>query len=97
MTPKGVVVADRIELGGVSTWYDERGDGEPLVLLHGGSSDASAFDALSPRLAEAFHLYLPDRRGHGRTPDVDGPITYDLMAEDTVRRAGGHRDDPVPT
>ncbi len=29
-------------------------------------------------------MILPDRRGHGRTPDVDGPITYDLMAADTV-------------
>ena len=29
-------------------------------------------------------MYRPDRRGHGRTPDVDGPISYELMARDTI-------------
>jgi pimeloyl-ACP methyl ester carboxylesterase len=29
-------------------------------------------------------VYTPDRRGHGRTPDVDGPITYEAMAADTI-------------
>ena len=78
-------MADRIELDGVSTWFDERGAGEPVVLLHGGFSDAAAFDAMAPELGERFRLFLPERRGHGRTPDVDGPITYDLMADDTIR------------
>jgi len=31
-----------------------------------------------------FHVFAPDRRGHGRIPDVDGPITQELMAQDTV-------------
>jgi len=35
-------------------------------------------------LAEHFRVYRPDRRGHGRTPDVEGPISYDLMAQDTI-------------
>jgi pimeloyl-ACP methyl ester carboxylesterase len=37
-----------------------------------------------PELAQHFHVLRPDRRGHGRTPDIDGPITYDLMARDTI-------------
>lgn len=74
----------RIVLNGVNAWYDERGDGEPLVLLHGGLADASGFDAMAPTLAGHYHLYLPERRGHGHTPDVEGPITYDLMADDTI-------------
>ena len=44
----------------------------------GGSSRISA------PLAERFHVYTPERRGHGHTPDVDGPITYQLMADDTI-------------
>ena len=31
-----------------------------------------------------FHTYTPDRRGHGHTADVDGPITFELMAADTI-------------
>ena len=77
-------MASRIELDGVRTWYDERGAGEPLVLLHGGFADAAAFDRMAPELERTFRLYLPERRGHGHTPDVGGPITFDLMTEDTI-------------
>ena len=35
-------------------------------------------------LAERFHVYTPERRGHGHTADVEGPITYRVMAEDTI-------------
>ncbi len=77
-------MASQIELNGVLTWYEERGAGEPLVLLHGGFANATAFDRMAPGLTDAFHVYIPERRGHGHTPDVDGPITFDLMADDTV-------------
>lgn len=33
-------MADYVDLGGVRTWYDERGEGEPLVLLHPGLVDS---------------------------------------------------------
>jgi pimeloyl-ACP methyl ester carboxylesterase len=46
--------------------------------------DARFFDKNTPALAEHFHVYTPERRGHGHTPDVEGPITYDLMTEDTI-------------
>jgi pimeloyl-ACP methyl ester carboxylesterase len=71
-------------LGSVRTWYDERGTGEPLVLLHPGGADARAFGPNLDALATRFHVFTPDRRGHGHTPDVDGPLTYELMAEDTI-------------
>jgi pimeloyl-ACP methyl ester carboxylesterase len=77
-------VAASVQLGDVRTWYDERGEGEPLVLLHGGLVDARFFDDNIDALADRFHVFLPERRGHGHTPDVDGPITYDLMAQDTI-------------
>jgi pimeloyl-ACP methyl ester carboxylesterase len=66
------------------TWYDELGAGEPLVLLHGGLSDARFFEKNAGPLAERFHVFTPDARGHGRTPDVQGPLTFDLMADDTI-------------
>lgn len=72
------------DAGGVKTWYAEHGTGDPLVLLHGGFTDASEFGATIPALAERFHLYTPERRGHGHTADVPGPISYDLMAADTA-------------
>jgi pimeloyl-ACP methyl ester carboxylesterase len=73
-----------VQAGGVRTWYDEHGAGEPLVLLHGGAVDSRFFEHNLPALAERFHVYTPERRGHGHTPDVEGPITYELMAQDTI-------------
>lgn len=77
-------MATYIDLNGVRTWYDERGSGEPLVLLHPGGADARAWTANLDAFAARFRVFTPDRRGHGRTPDVPGPMTYDLMAADTV-------------
>jgi pimeloyl-ACP methyl ester carboxylesterase len=73
-----------VELGAVRTWYDEHGEGEALVLLHPGGADARAWAPNLEALAGRFHVFTPERRGHGRTPDVEGEITYELMAEDTI-------------
>jgi len=69
----------------VSTWYAEQGEGEPLVLLHPGAADSRAFEMTNlAGLAERYHTYRFDRRGHGRTADVPGPIGYDRMADDAI-------------
>jgi pimeloyl-ACP methyl ester carboxylesterase len=74
-----------IDVAGMRTWHEVTGDGEPLVLLHGGFASASSFFEQTPVLAAAgYRVYVPERRGHGHTPDVDGPITYALMADDTI-------------
>jgi pimeloyl-ACP methyl ester carboxylesterase len=77
-------MSDYVEVNGVRTWYDERGDGEPLVLLHGGFTDSRDFGGNLDRLAGEFRLLLPERRGHGHTADVPGPITVEVMAADTI-------------
>lgn len=77
-------MAAYVELNGVNTWYDERGEGDPLVLLHGGLSDSRDFEGNIASLANQFRVLMPERRGHGHTGDVDGPITIDLMASDTI-------------
>ncbi|MGH8878004.1 MAG: alpha/beta fold hydrolase [Stackebrandtia sp.] len=73
-----------IQLGDVRTWYDEHGEGEPVVLLHGGFVDSRTFEPAVRPLSENLRVYRVDRRGHGRTPDVDGPIGYEVMASDTI-------------
>ncbi len=79
-------MADYVLLDGVRTWYAEHGDGDPLVLLHPGGAgvDARAFGPNLGPLAGQFCVYTPERRAHGRTPDVLGPITFDAMAQDTI-------------
>jgi pimeloyl-ACP methyl ester carboxylesterase len=79
-------MADLVEVGGVRTWYDEQGDGEPALLLHPGGAgvDARAWGPNLDAVAARFHVFTPERRGHGRTPDVEGPISFELMAQDTI-------------
>jgi pimeloyl-ACP methyl ester carboxylesterase len=64
-------MATYVQLGEVKTWYDEHGRGEPLVLLHGGLVDARFFEPNLPALAEHFHVYTPEPRGQGHTPDAE--------------------------
>jgi pimeloyl-ACP methyl ester carboxylesterase len=79
-----VGVGEYVNAGGVRTYYETYGEGEPLVLLHGGLATAESWAMQTPALAERYRLYVPERRGHGRTPDVAGPITYEIMAADTA-------------
>ena len=73
-----------VDAGGLRTYYEVTGEGEPLLLLHGGFCTVETFDGLTPLLAQEFRVYVPERRGHGRTPDVEGPITFEDMAKDTI-------------
>ena len=73
-----------IDVRGLPTWYAEYGDGDPLVYLHGGFSSSREFARVREAYAERFHVFTPDRRGHGHTPDVPGPFSYERYAEDAV-------------
>lgn len=77
-------MSTRVQLGPVDTWYGESGSGDALVLLHPGGVDSRALDPTVDGLSAAFHVFTPERRGHGRTPDVDGPMTFDDMATDAI-------------
>jgi pimeloyl-ACP methyl ester carboxylesterase len=74
-----------IEVAGLRTWHEVSGAGDPVVLLHGGFVGASSFFAQVPALVEAgYRVHVPERRGHAHTPDVEGPLSYSVMADDTV-------------
>ena len=75
---------DYIDAGGLRTYYEVTGQGDPLVLLHGGMCTIETFDGLAAELAANHRVFRPERRGHGRTPDVEGPITFSAMTDDTI-------------
>jgi pimeloyl-ACP methyl ester carboxylesterase len=78
-------MAGYIDVAGLRTWHEVSGEGDPLVLLHGGFVGASSFFAQTPALVEAgYRVHVPERRGHAHTPDVEGPLSYSVMADDTV-------------
>lgn len=65
---------------------DTRGDGPPLVLLHGWAMHSGVFDALVERLASSFTLHLVDLPGHGHNRDVSMPLALEPVADELVRR-----------
>jgi pimeloyl-ACP methyl ester carboxylesterase len=76
----------RTEHGERGLWYAEFGVGEPLVLLHPGGAGVDS-RALGPQVgtfAERFHVYTPEQRGHGRTADIPGGLSFARMAADTI-------------
>jgi pimeloyl-ACP methyl ester carboxylesterase len=72
------------ELDGIETYYDVHGEGPPLVLLHGAYMNAELMAPLAEGLARTRQVIVPEAQGHGRTADVDRPITYEQMADDTA-------------
>jgi pimeloyl-ACP methyl ester carboxylesterase len=81
----GLSLGKRVDLNGVETWYDDRGAGEAVVVMHGGFTDSRDFGGNLDRLTSRFRCLFPERRGHGHTPDVEGPISGEIMAADTIR------------
>lgn len=73
-----------VEVSGLRTYYEVHGEGEPVVLLHGGGMTAESWSQRVPALARRYRVFVPERRGHGRTPDSDGPMSYEGMAAETA-------------
>ena len=74
----------RADVNGVDTYYEVSGEGPPLLLLHGGLTPVETLASQRDALRSRFRVWLPERPGHGRTPDVEGPFTFERMTEDTV-------------
>ena len=78
----------RVRANGIDIHYLDQGEGEPLVLLHGGVVSTNSIWAGVPvayashmdTLAERFRVIAPDTRGCGRTRHGGGPISFDLLA-----------------
>ena len=70
------------EVNGINFYYETRGTGRPLILLHGGLGSGEMFGPILPILAERHQVIAVDLQGHGRTADINRPIDIRLMADD---------------
>ncbi len=74
----------QISTGEINWFYTTKGQGEPLLFLHGGLDTCENYETLLAELAKDFRVIAVDRRGHGRTADTDAPFEYALMAEELI-------------
>jgi len=73
------------EVNGFNMYYEIHGTGEPLVLLHGAfSAIGTSFGELLPALAETQQVIGFELQAHGRTADIDRPLSIEQMADDTA-------------
>jgi pimeloyl-ACP methyl ester carboxylesterase len=75
---------DYAEVNGLRMYYEVHGTGLPLVLLHGAYMTVDAMGSILPGLAESRRVIVPEMQGHGRTADIDRPITYEEMSDDVA-------------
>ncbi len=68
-----------VAVNGVNYYYEVRGEGEPVLLLHGGLGSMDMFAPIMPILTESRQVIAVDLHGHGRTALGDRPI--DLIAQ----------------
>ncbi|HEV7990730.1 MAG TPA: alpha/beta hydrolase [Gemmatimonadaceae bacterium] len=80
--PAGAALGKYADVNGVHLYYEIHGEGRPLVLLHGGLGAGSMFGPTLAALAKGHQVILVDLQGHGRTADVDRPITLEAMSDD---------------
>ena len=73
-----------VELRGIESYYEVHGEGEPLVLLHGGFCSIETMRSQIGALSTAYAVHSPERTGHGRTADREGPASYEEMLADTL-------------
>jgi pimeloyl-ACP methyl ester carboxylesterase len=71
-------------VNGIKIWYAEFGEGEPVILLHGGLANANYWGNQVPVLAKNYLVIVMDSRGHGRSTRNSEPFGYDLMASDVI-------------
>ena len=70
------------QVNGINLYYEIHGQGDPLILLHGGLGAIEMFGESLPALAAGRQVIGVDLQAHGRTADIDRPITYEAMADD---------------
>ena len=76
------------EVNGLNLYYEVHGEGEPLILLHGGFGAIEMFGEVMPLLAEGRQVIGVDLQAHGRTADINRPMTYEAMADDVAALIG---------
>lgn len=70
---------------GLQLYYEIHGNGSPLVLLHGGGSTIlSTFGRILPVLARTRQVIAVELQAHGRTPDIDRPLSFEQDADDVA-------------
>ncbi len=71
-------------VNGLKMYYEIHGTGSPLVLIHGAVGATGMFDLILPSLEQNRQVIAVDLQAHGRTADIDRPLSFEAMADDVA-------------
>jgi pimeloyl-ACP methyl ester carboxylesterase len=71
-------------INGTTITYTVRGEGEPLLLIHGAGIDHTEWQPQLDALGKHFKIIAPDVRGHGKSGQTAAPYSIELFADDMV-------------
>ncbi len=74
-------------VNGLKMYYEIHGVGEPLILLHGAVGATEMFTDIMPALSKNRQVIAVDLQAHGRTADIDRPLSIEAMADDIAALA----------
>ena len=72
-------------------FYIEKGQGEPIIFLHGNGENSRYFKGQIEAFSQRYHVYAIDTRGHGKTPRGNKPFTIRQFAEDLLSFMDEHQ------
>lgn len=70
------------DIHGLRLYYEVHGSGEPLILLHGAFGSVETFGENLALLAKTRQVIAVEMQGHGRTADIDRPMSHDALGDD---------------
>jgi 3-oxoadipate enol-lactonase len=74
----------KVQANGIEMFYEEKGTGEPLLLIAGFACDHTNWCKMVPLLASQHRVIVFDNRGVGQTSAPDAPYSIRQMAEDAA-------------
>src|SRR5438445_7697135 len=70
------------DVNGIKLYHEIYGQGEPLVLLHGGLMTIGEMSTPLEAFAKTHKVIAVELQGHGRTADTDRPLSFETMGDD---------------
>jgi pimeloyl-ACP methyl ester carboxylesterase len=79
---KNKIAGKFLDIRGIKMYYEEYGEGEPLLMIHGNGGSISSFKNNIPFFSQSYHVIATDSRAQGKSTDAQDSLSFEMMADD---------------